>query len=81
MYFTYILQSKKTKRYYIGSTDDLKNRLEEHNSGETISIRKGIPWKEIHIEQFATRAEAVRKEKRIKARGAKRYLDTLNKSG
>jgi putative endonuclease len=81
MFFTYILQSNKTKRYYVGSTDDLKNRLEEHNSGETKSIRKGIPWKDIHIEQFATRAGAVRKEKQIKARGAKRYLDAFNKPG
>jgi hypothetical protein len=28
----------------------------------------------IHIEQYTTRAEAVKKEKQIKARGAKRYL-------
>jgi putative endonuclease len=73
MFFTYILQSKKTKRYYIGSTDDLENRLGEHNSGETVSIRRGIPWKIVHIEQFKTRSEAIRKEKQIKARGAGRY--------
>jgi putative endonuclease len=79
MFFTYILQSKKTKRYYIGSTDDLKNRLEEHNSGETVSIRRGIPWKIVHTEQFNTRSEAIRKEKQIKARGTQRYLDSLNK--
>jgi putative endonuclease len=78
MFFTYILRSKKTKRYYIGSTDDLKNRLEEHNSGETVSIRRGIPWKIVHTEQFNTRSEAVRKENQIKARGAQRYLDNLN---
>jgi putative endonuclease len=79
MFFTYILRSKKTKRYYIGSTDDLKNRLEEHISGETVSIRRGIPWKIVHTEQFNTRSEAIRKEKQIKARGAQRYLDSLNK--
>jgi putative endonuclease len=59
---------------------NLKNRLEEHNSGETKSVRSGIPWKIIHTEQFVTRAEATRKEKQIKARGAQRYLDNINKS-
>jgi putative endonuclease len=73
----YILQSEKTKKYYIGSTKDLKNRLEEHNSGETKSIRNGIPWKVVHTEEFETRVEAVKKEKEIKARGAKRYLAGL----
>ena len=81
MFSAYILQSQKTRRYYIGSSEDIENRLEEHNSGETKSIRKGIPWKLIHDEQFETRAEAVKKEKQIKARGAKRYLESLNKSG
>jgi putative endonuclease len=81
MFSAYILQSQKTRRYYIGSSEDIENRLEEHNSGETKSIRKGIPWKLIHNEQFETRAETVKKEKQIKARGAKRYLESLNKSG
>jgi putative endonuclease len=80
MYSTYVLLSKKTHRYYTGSTDDVENRIREHNSGETKSIRNGIPWNVIHIEQFETRAEAVRKEKQIKARAAKRYLDDIKKS-
>jgi len=79
MFLTYILLSEKTRRYYTGSTEDLKNRLLEHNSGETKSIRSGIPWKVIHVEHFETRSEAVRKEKQVKARGAGRYLDDLGK--
>ena len=81
MIFAYVLRSEKTRRYYVGSTDNLKNRLQEHNSGETKSIRNGIPWQLVHTEQFKIRAESVRKEKQIKARGAQRYLDSMNKSG
>ncbi|MBP6879538.1 MAG: GIY-YIG nuclease family protein [Candidatus Pacebacteria bacterium] len=33
MYYTYVLKSKKNNRFYVGSTNDLKRRLEEHNSG------------------------------------------------
>jgi putative endonuclease len=81
MYMTYIIQSQVSHRYYTGSTEDLKNRLEEHNAGETKSTRKGIPWKIVHVEEFQTRAEAIKKEKLIKDRGAKRYLDMMSKSG
>ena len=33
MFYTYVLQSQKNSRYYIGSTNDLKRRLKEHNQG------------------------------------------------
>jgi hypothetical protein len=39
-----------------------------------------MPWEIVHIEEFPTRAEAVRKEKQIKARGIGRYLQSLDKS-
>ena len=75
MYYTYILYSEKSQRYYTGQTSDLTNRITEHNSGETRSIRHGIPWILVWSEQFQTRAEAVKKELFIKGRGAKRFLE------
>ena len=83
MYIVYILQSEKTGRYYTGSTIDLENRLQEHNSGETTSTRSGIPWKVVYVEEFLTRSDADRKEKEIKSRGAKRYPKDIhvNKGG
>jgi predicted GIY-YIG superfamily endonuclease len=55
--------------------------LEEHNTGECKSTRKGIPWRLVRVEEYLTRAEAVRKEKKIKARGIARSLEDLEKSG
>jgi putative endonuclease len=81
MFLVYILQIEKTKRYYTGLTQDIKNRLKEHNSGETKSIRGGIPWKLIHMEEYNTRPEAFKKEKQIKAYGAGRYLSKNNLPG
>ncbi len=80
MYHVYILQSGKTFRYYIGSTQDVTNRLEEHNRCECASTRAGIPWTMIRVEDFETRAEAMAQEKRIKSRGAGRYLASLRKA-
>ncbi len=77
MYCGYILRSIKTHRFYAGHTQDLQNRLIEHNAGETASIRHGIPWELIHSEEFSTRTEAMKWEKRVKARGIERYLRVI----
>ena len=33
MFYVYIIQSQIDKSYYTGSTENLKNRLKEHNTG------------------------------------------------
>lgn len=43
MFFVYVIYSKKTDSYYCGQTSNLVNRILEHNSRETKSIKKGIP--------------------------------------
>ena len=80
MEFTvYILFSVSTEKYYTGSTRDLENRLLEHNSGQTKSIKHGIPWEVIWQKQLPTRAEAMQLETKIKKRGAKRFLEDLSR--
>jgi putative endonuclease len=44
-FIVYILFSDSTQKYYTGQTQNLGNRLEEHNHGEAASIKKGIPWR------------------------------------
>ena len=78
MYHVYNLHSEVTHRYYTGSTEDVTNRFAEHNRGESRSTRSGIPWSLVRVEDYATRAEAMAQERRIKARGAARYLASLN---
>ena len=66
-YYTYILQSEKDHRYYIGSTSDLKRRLHEHNSGKTKSLRFRRPLFVIHQEEYETRELAESRERQIKS--------------
>ena len=77
----YVLRSESTGRYYTGCTEDLENRLHEHNAGENQSTVYGVPWAVIYCEEVATRSEANRLEKKIKARGAKRYLGDRGEAG
>jgi putative endonuclease len=74
MFIVYILYSPSTDKYYTGQTQDLENRILEHNSGETKSIAYGIPWEIVFTAEVPTRTEAVQLEKKIKNTGAKRFL-------
>ena len=65
-YTVYILQSKKTSRYYIGSTADVGRRLFEHNSGKSKSTRNRGPYVLVYVEDFRTKQEAYRREMQIK---------------
>ena len=79
MFTVYILFSKSISKYYTGHTQDLINRLIEHNNGETTSIRNGIPWEIVWKMEFDSRAEAMKMEAKIKKRGAKRFLEDLSR--
>jgi len=79
MYFTYILYSETISRYYTGSTQNIEERLRRHNSGHSKSTRGKGPWELIKSYAFETRAEAIQLEKRIKKRGARRFLEMDNK--
>jgi putative endonuclease len=78
-FVVYILYSKTTSKHYTGSTQDLTNRLLEHNNGETKSIKNGIPWVVVWRAEFQTRAEAMALETKIKKRGAKRFLEDVSR--
>ena len=73
-YRVYILESDKTNKFYVGHTDDLERRIGEHNGGESLSTKHGIPWKSIYQENFKTRSEAMKRETQIKKRGIERFL-------
>ena len=46
MFYAYILESlAKPGEYYRGHTNDLKQRLAEHNSGKCVHTAKLAPWK------------------------------------
>jgi putative endonuclease len=79
MYHTYILYSEKIQKYYTGQTANLANRLQEHNQGETPSIKISIPWVIIWSHPSQTRQEAMKLEKKIKARGAQRFIQDLKR--
>jgi putative endonuclease len=78
-YKVYILFSLSIGKYYTGHSEDLENRMMEHNGGETTSIKHGIPWAIAWVKETSSRSEAIKLENRIKKRGAKRFLEDVSR--
>ena len=67
MFYVYILQSKKDKSRYIGITSDLKNRIEEHNSGKARYSNLKRPYNLIWYCAFLNKIKAYHFEKYLKS--------------
>ena len=76
-WYTYIIYSTKIDKYYIGSTEDLNWRLERHNMGWGKYTKRGIPWKMVYFEKYKTKTEALRREKEIKNKKSRNYIEAL----
>lgn len=63
---TYILRCSDGT-LYTGWTNDMKRRLEAHNSGQGAKYTRGrTPVELVYLERFPTRQEAMRREAYIK---------------
>ena len=67
-YFVYLLGNYKGKKLitYVGYTNNLKKRLNLHNSGKGAKFTKGRTWKLIYYEKYRSRKEAINRECYIK---------------
>ena len=76
-YFVYIIQSEKDGSFYVGSTQDLDERLSRHNQGRSQYTKTKRPWKLAYFEEYPNRSSAVRRENQIKRRKDKDYIEEL----
>lgn len=79
VYIVYILRSQKDGKRYIGITNNLERRLQEHNSGKTKSTKTRIPVDVIYIETYDSLREARLREKYLKTSAGRRYLKEISK--
>ncbi len=72
MFYVYVLKSKKYDELYIGSTNDLKRRIIEHNTGKVESTKRKKPYKLVYYEAYGAEPDARIREKMLKLRGQAR---------
>jgi putative endonuclease len=67
MYFVYILASRRYGTLYIGVTNDLRRRLEQHRSAAVSSFtRRYKLHRLVHVETFENPEFAIAREKQLK---------------
>jgi len=74
MYYTYILKSKKSGKFYTGATNDLRKRLKLHNDGKSNFTKKDKPYELIYYEACKEREDAFAREIYLKSGYGKRFI-------
>ena len=70
MYFVYLIQSiAKPDEIYVGSTNNLRKRLFEHNDNESKSTARYAPWCLVYYESFLAEEDARKREMTLKHHG------------
>jgi putative endonuclease len=67
MYYVYILASRRHGTLYIGVTNSLQNRLEQHRNGAGSSFVKAYGvHRLVYVESYERAVEAITREKQLK---------------
>ncbi|MEK7208653.1 MAG: GIY-YIG nuclease family protein [Patescibacteria group bacterium] len=72
MFYVYVLGSTKDDELYIGSTNNLRKRFIEHNSGKVPSTKPRIPMVLLYYEAYLAEVDARYRETMLKLRGQAR---------
>ena len=78
MFHVYYLNSKIHKeQYYVGYTENLLVRLEQHNKGLSPSTKPFIPWNLIFYEAYKNKRDAKRRELYFKTTKGRKALKLM----
>jgi len=80
VYYTYVLQSEKDKKFYVGYTKDLKLRFEQHKKGLVESTKNRRPLDLVYYEACPNQSDATNREKYLKSYHGRMFLHKRLKS-
>ncbi len=66
-FIVYILYSPTYDKFYIGYTANLIARMQSHNVVGRGYTKRYRPWEVVYVEVFATKNEALKREKFLKS--------------
>jgi putative endonuclease len=75
----YILRSLKDRLFYIGYTEDLKQRIKDHAMGKNISTKNRRPLELIFYEAFPNKFDALKRERYFKTTKGKAVFKEMLK--
>jgi putative endonuclease len=77
LYVVYILHSEDANRHYVGLSADKDRRLTEHREGQSRWTSQADDWRQVWVSEPMDRPAARALEKKIKRRGATRFMAGL----
>ena len=78
-FYTYILISLADRKFYIGYTENVHKRLDQHNNGENQSTKSRLPFELLYFEAHRSKQDALRRESYFKTTSGKRTLRNMLK--
>ena len=79
MWYVYVLQSRQDKNLYTGCTNNLRKRIELHNTGKVPATKLRRPLVLIYYEAFLDKHDTYAREKWLKTGWGRNYLKRVLK--
>ena len=77
MYYCYILYSQALDRYYIGSCEDVEERLSRHLMNHNGFTGRAKDWEVVYVEEYAQKSTAQKRERQIKGWKSRKLVEAL----
>ncbi len=78
-FYVYVLRSLKDKNFYVGFTENLKERIKAHNDGKSFATKCRRPFELIFYEAYRNKYDALRREKYFKSTKGKTTVKSMLK--
>ena len=74
IYYVYLIKTinSRINKTYVGYTNNLRNRLDKHNSNKGARSTKGFKWVLIYKKKFISKSKAMSYEYKLKKNRKKR---------
>ena len=79
-YYIYVLKSFIDNNFYVGYTEDLKSRFEQHSKGQVDSTKDRRPLELVYYESCLDKRDASHREKYLKTYLGRQFLRNRLKS-
>ena len=76
-FFLYILESQRDGSFYVGTTNNLEDRIRRHNEGRVKYTKAKGPFRLVYSENHSDRSSAMKREYAIKRHKRKNYIVDL----
>ncbi|MDD4606868.1 MAG: GIY-YIG nuclease family protein [Patescibacteria group bacterium] len=82
MFYVYVIFNTCKKKFYIGQTQNLSERLKRHNNilknkSTSYTSKNSGRWTLIYTEGFNTRLEVVKREKELKSFRGRQFIKEI----